>query len=88
MAADITEGASAAILIGAAAANLAETGVAEGFLTNTQAATLNLTESTLVALSAIYDIVPEIVRKDDLFRKAMAGVLDPMTKGEVELIVG
>ena len=46
-------------------------------------ATSRLPESTLVALSAIYDIAPEIVRNDQRYEKAMQGLLEPVSKGEV-----
>ena len=47
--------------------------------------TSRLPESTLVALSAIYDIAPEIVRNDQRYEKAMQGFLEPVSKGEVPI---
>ncbi len=46
---------------------------------------VDLTESTLVALAAIYDIAPELVRNDDLFYRATEGVLQTVTAGEVPI---
>jgi len=45
--------------------------------------TSQLPESMLVALSTIYDLAPEAIRNDDLYAKAMQGLLKPLSQGEV-----